>query len=138
MKYFYLTKYSVNGIKSIDKEMSLSFYKKTITKTLDTQNYHVKGIYGMNGSGKSAIINSVDILKNIIMDDDYLKNPFIQKELNELINKKQNQLYLKVEFLCDLGDLVTLHEYQVTIAKNQTDKYIISNEKNNIHQIKII
>ena len=52
MKDIYMTSYSVRGIKTLDKLVNLSFYKKTITKDLaDTQNYNVKGIYGMNGSG---------------------------------------------------------------------------------------
>ena len=51
MKDIYLTNYSVNGIKTLDKTVSLSFYKKTINKEPDTQEYNIKGIYGMNGSG---------------------------------------------------------------------------------------
>ena len=53
MKNMYLVKYSVKGIKSLDKLVSLSFYKKTMTKDMDTQGFNIKGIYGMNGSGKS-------------------------------------------------------------------------------------
>ena len=37
MKNMYLVKYSVKGIKSLDKLVSLAFYKKTITKDMDTQ-----------------------------------------------------------------------------------------------------
>ena len=46
MKDIYLTNYSVNGIKTLDKTVSLSFYKKTINKEPDTQEYNIKGIYG--------------------------------------------------------------------------------------------
>lgn len=63
MKDMYLLKYSVKGIKSLDKLVSLSFYKKTITKDMDTQGFNIKGIYGMNGSGKSGIMASIQILK---------------------------------------------------------------------------
>jgi len=68
MKDMYLLKYSVKGIKSLDKLVSLSFYKKTITKDMDTQGFNIKGIYGMNGSGKSGIMASIQILKNILTD----------------------------------------------------------------------
>ena len=68
MKDIYLTNYSVNGIKTLDKTVSLSFYKKTINKEPDTQEYNIKGIYGMNGSGKSGIVTSVEILRNLIID----------------------------------------------------------------------
>lgn len=72
MKDIYLTNYSVNGIKTLDKTVSLSFYKKTINKEPDTQEYNIKGIYGMNGSGKSGIVTSVEILRNLIIDTGYL------------------------------------------------------------------
>ena len=68
MKNMYLVKYSVKGIKSLDKLVSLSFYKKTMTKDMDTQGFNIKGIYGMNGSGKSGIMSSIQILKNILTD----------------------------------------------------------------------
>ena len=50
--------------------------------------YNIKGIYGMNGSGKSGIVTSVKILKNILTDSGYLNNPIIQKNLDAIINKK--------------------------------------------------
>ena len=37
MKDIYLTNYSVKGIKTLDKTVSLSFYKKTINKEPDTR-----------------------------------------------------------------------------------------------------
>lgn len=63
MRDIYLIKYTVKGIKALDEEVTLSFYKKTITKEFNTLGYNIKGIYGMNGSGKSGIITSVQILK---------------------------------------------------------------------------
>ena len=65
--------YSVKGIKTLDQLISLSFYKKTISKNPDTQEYNIKGIYGMNGSGKSGIVTSVDILRNLLINPGYLK-----------------------------------------------------------------
>ncbi|MEI3194045.1 MAG: hypothetical protein V8S22_09090 [Lachnospiraceae bacterium] len=52
MNDIYLLNYSVKGIKTLDQLVSLSFYKKTISRDMDTQEYNIKGIYGMNGSGK--------------------------------------------------------------------------------------
>ena len=88
MKEFYMVNYNVKGIKTLDEVVSLSFYKKTITYPIDTQEYNVKGIYGVNGSGKSGIVTSVDILKNILIDGNYLTNPIVQKNLDNIINKK--------------------------------------------------
>lgn len=36
MKDIFLVSYSVKGIKTLDQLVSLSFYKKTISKNLDT------------------------------------------------------------------------------------------------------
>ena len=36
MKDIYLLNYSVKGVKTLDQLVSLSFYKKTISKELDT------------------------------------------------------------------------------------------------------
>ena len=93
MENAYLVSYSVKGIKNIDTLVTLSFYKKTIEKDLDVQNYNIKGIYGVNGSGKSGIIMSVKILKNLIWDSSYLNNPIIQKNLEEIVNKRTKELF---------------------------------------------
>ena len=37
MKGFYLVSYSVKGIKTLEDLVTLSFYKKTISKNPDTQ-----------------------------------------------------------------------------------------------------
>lgn len=77
MQKIFITSFSVKGIKSLDQLITLSFYKKTIKKEFDTQHYNMKGIYGSNGSGKSGIITSVNILKNILTDTSYLSNPIV-------------------------------------------------------------
>lgn len=77
MQLIYLINYSVKGIKSLDEDVKLSFYKKKISKNPDMNGYNIKGIYGMNGSGKSGIVTSVKILKNILTDSGYLNNPII-------------------------------------------------------------
>ena len=69
---YYLLSYKVNGIKNIDKDVKLEFYKKTIDKEFDPKEYNVKAIYGENGTGKSAIITSVKVLKNLMLNRYYL------------------------------------------------------------------
>ena len=43
---FYLLNLSVSGIKCIEKEVRLDFYKKTVDKDFDPEKYRVKAIYG--------------------------------------------------------------------------------------------
>ena len=68
---FFLLKMSVVGIKNINKEIELNFYKNTITKNFDVSNSHVKAIYGSNGAGKTGIVYAVDIYKNLVLDSKY-------------------------------------------------------------------
>lgn len=128
MKDIYLTNYSVKGIKTLDELVSLSFYKKTITKNLETQEYNIKGIYGTNGSGKSAIISSVDILRNIITDSHYLSNPLVQENLDEIINKRLKELYIEAEYMVNVESGTVVFTYSVTLSKDNIEKYVISKE----------
>ena len=133
MKNIYLVSYSVKGIKTLDELITLSFYKKTITRDLDTQEYNVKGIYGMNGSGKSAIVTSADILRNILTNSNYLNNPIVQKNLEETINKRLGELFIAVDYIINSNkmedDIPVLMRYTVRISRNSNGKYVISHEK---------
>lgn len=127
---FFLVSYRVKGIKNFEEEVSLSFYKKTITKPIDIGNYNVKGIYGMNGSGKSAIISSIDILRNLLINENYLNNPIIQSSLDEIVNKKIEELHIGTKFLFkDSEDRACLYEYEVVLKKNDFGKYVIDSEQ---------
>ena len=130
MNDFFLVSYRVKGIKNFEEEVSLSFYKKTITKPIYTGNYNVKGIYGMNGSGKSAIISSVDILRNLLINENYLNNPIIQNSLDEIVNKKIEGLHIGTKFLLKwIEDTAYLYEYEVVLKKNNFGKYAIDSEQ---------
>ena len=128
MKDIYLLNYSVKGVKTLDQLVSLSFYKKTISKEPDTQEYNIKGIYGMNGSGKSGIITSVEILKNLITDSGYLNNPIVQKNLDAIVNKKINELFIEADYMVRLEVELFTFRYNVTLSKDSTGKFIISHE----------
>ena len=130
MNKFFLVSYRVKGIKNFEEEVSFSFYKKTITKPIDTGNYNVKGIYGMNGSGKSAIISSVDILRNLLINENYLNIPIVQSSLDEIINKKIEELHIGTKFLLKVSeDIAYLYEYEVVLKKNNFGKYVIDSEQ---------
>ncbi len=132
MNNIFLVSYRVKGIKNFEEEVSLSFYKKTITKPIDIGNYNVKGIYGMNGSGKSAIISSVDILRNLLINENYLNNPIVQSSLDEIINKKIEELHIGTKFLVKVKvseDMACLYEYEVVLKKNDFGKYVIDSEQ---------
>lgn len=128
MKKIYLTKLDIKGIKTIDELVSLSFYKKTISRDMETRDYNIKGIYGTNGSGKTGIITAIDILKNLLLNPGYLSNPIVQNDLNEIISKKTSELYIEVEFVSDYSDPLLLFNYSVTLKKDSAGKYVIGCE----------
>lgn len=126
----YLLNYSVEGIKTLDQKVSLSFYKKIIPNNLDTQEYNIKGIYGMNGSGKSGIVSSVDILKNLLINPEYLNNPVIQNNLDAIINKKNKKLSIEAEFITSVSPDI-IYYYTITLTRDTSEKYVISYEELN-------
>ena len=63
---YYLLNITVSGIKCIEEEVRLDFYKKIVDKKFDPDKYRIKAIYGENGSGKSAIITAIKIFQDII------------------------------------------------------------------------
>ena len=130
MQGIYLLNYRVKGVKSLDKEVELSFYKKTIRRPLGFSDYNAKGIYGMNGSGKSAIISSVEILKNILLKEDYLSNSIVQRKLKELINKSSHECSIGVDFLVSTADKsrLLIIKYELTIAENEQGRFNITRE----------
>lgn len=129
MKNIFLVNYSVKGIKTLDKVVSLSFYKKTITESMSTQEYSIKGIYGMNGSGKSGIVTSVSILKNLLTNSGYLNNPIVQKNLEAIINKSTEELFIEADYIVKSGKIFKLYRYGITLSKDRSGKYIISSEE---------
>lgn len=120
---YYLLSYKVNGIKNLDKDVKLEFYKKTIDKDFDPKEYNVKAIYGENGTGKSAIITSVKVLKNLMLNKLYLVDPKNQMYLNNLINKKTREVFFDVEFLRMLGGISILYKYHLEIELDDVDGY---------------
>lgn len=128
MKDVFLISYAVQGIKTLDKRIQLSFYKKTITKNYSIRGYNIKGIYGTNGAGKSAIISSIRILKSLIINDSYLSNPVVQKQLDALVNKHLKFLEMEAVFLVSFEAPMLLYRYRVKVEKNETSKYSITSE----------
>ena len=72
---------------------------------------------------------SVDILRNLLLDDGYLNNPMVQKNLDAIINKKSKELFISADFLAEYKEKTYLYRYEILLKKTVTDKYAISSEK---------
>ena len=125
---FYLLTLKVSGIKNIEKDIQIDFYKKTIDKNFNPEKYRVKAIYGENGSGKTAIVTAVHLLKQLMSSEAYLSESKNQQFLHEIINKKTERLNIEVEFRVDGVNDNRVYKYQIELSKTKSDKYVISSE----------
>lgn len=107
--------FSVCGIKNIQKPITISFLDDTVPtkKALSLKGSNVKAIYGLNGSGKTAVLTAVKILSSLLDNKDYL----IEKKnvLPDLINFREKELSISVVFAC-LDDGVVSHVYRYSIS----------------------
>ena len=126
---YYLLNVTVAGVKCIEEEIRLDFYKKIVNQKFDADKYRIKAIYGENGSGKSAIITAVKIFQDIICNSQYLSESKNQKLLDELINKKTQHYKFKCEFLCRLEKDNIIFAYELQLKKNESGLYEIVYEK---------
>ena len=69
---FFLYRFETSGLRNIGKPLVLGFHDAKIPNKLDLKATNVKGIFGPNGSGKTSILLSLLLLKNIATDSDYL------------------------------------------------------------------
>ena len=95
---FYLLGFRLNGIKNIEKEIAINFYKQDI-RNFNRENYNVKGIFGPNGIGKTAILKSIEIIKNIVINNYYLTDSENLNLLHKLINKNTKKMNVEITFL---------------------------------------
>ena len=102
----WIIRFTTKGIKNIDKLTSVNFYNNSVSKgkTIDLEKKNLKGIFGINGAGKSAYVLAVDIYNSITTKSDYLVQDFNKNLLNELINKATKELFLENVFAVSKED----------------------------------
>lgn len=112
---FFLLNMRIKGIKNIQKEVQIDFYGKNVDKRFDPEKYRIKGIYGENGSGKTAIITAVDVVRNYVINENYFREAQNQQLLKELINKETQQFEFCCEFLVKgwRAQTLCIYEYEV-------------------------
>lgn len=118
------------GLKNIEQPIILDFANQTINNGINKVN-NIKGIYGYNGAGKTALIRSMYFYKNIINNADFLVQNDVKKQLKDLINKKINEFYVSTVF--DLGKGVIV-KHELLLEKNENGLTKI--KKENIDLVK--
>ena len=79
------------GIKNISKLISFDFTNQTVTHKIKKNQSKIKAIYGTNGAGKSAFMNSIEIYKQLNLDSNYLKQNENIKKLYKILNKEDEK-----------------------------------------------
>ena len=114
--FFNLYRIETYGMKNIKELITIDFCPLTIDNESKKQISKVKSIYGANGVGKSAIINSIALYKQISLEPSLLKQSSEIIKLNKLFNKVRKEFYISVVY---------------GIKSNIIDKYTVyKNEKN--------
>ena len=122
----------LNNFKNVNK--GLIEMPSLTTKEYDSQASEILGIYGQNGSGKTAVIDSLHFLKEVL-----LGNPLPQNAHN-FVNVKSECASLSFEFYVSNNGFEAIVTYEFTISKKDENTAFISaeaikfskiNEKNN-------
>lgn len=81
------------------------------------------GIYGANGSGKTAVIYALNILKTL------MSGYALDKDTYNFITKGKNEAKLKFEFDFETKDLITYIAYEFKLAKDNDELLYVKDEK---------
>jgi len=128
MKSFFLLNIKISGIKNIERQIEIPFYKKTIKNDFDPEKYRIKGIYGENGSGKTAVMTAVRIMTRIILDRNYLSDSVNQQLIVENINKKTRKSSLETEFYARLDIGPFIYRYRIEFEVRRDERVYITKE----------
>jgi AAA15 family ATPase/GTPase len=108
---------TIDGVKNIQEPITISFLDDTIStkKDFSVKGSNVKAIYGLNGSGKTAIVTAVKILSSLLKNKDYL----IERKdvLPNLINFHKKALNISTVFgRIDDGKVARVYRYSISLA----------------------
>ena len=95
---FFLYRFETSGMRNIAKPLVLNFHDAKIPEKLDIKATNVKSIYGTNGSGKTSILLSLLLLKNVALNLRYLGNS--DGYLNSHLSFLGIPFHAKVYFAC--------------------------------------
>lgn len=122
---YYLLSAKISGVKNIQKRIYLEFYKKTIDKQFDPDKYRVKGIFGENGFGKTAIITAFSIYRSLILSSDYLSDTSTQNFLSETVNKLTQQFSIECEFAHIGSTRIDVYKHSIVLKRDGNTYKII-------------
>lgn len=103
-----LLNYSFSGIRNIKHKQTVNFTKKREIMSylngdqlFNLNDENIKGLFGLNGSGKSSSLYCLYILKDLVQNKLIIENPetINHSFIKNLINKQTKEIKLEIEFL---------------------------------------
>ncbi len=128
-RLFYLLSLKVSGIKNIEHALVFDFYKKTINNNFAPEDYKLKAIYGENGSGKTGIVAGVNLMKRLILNNNFLSDNATQKSLFELVNKKTKRGNVEVEFYSCIDNENVILRYSIEFEIRDDNRFYLVSER---------
>lgn len=122
-----ILKIAFSGIKNIKEKVEVDFSSSLVGNTLKVTN--VKGIFGVNGTGKTAFISAVDIYKNICLNKNYLVQDKTRQQLDKLINYNSNIFDFEIIYMLIFAKkkrLIFKHHLEI---KKEDGEYIVNKEE---------
>lgn len=113
-----------SGMKNLSEEITIDFANLTIEKGINKLN-NVKGVFGFNGSGKTALITSVDYYLRITTDPTFLLQKDTTRKLGRLLNFQTKRFDFSIVFEC-LNNLIIKHS--IGVSKNNNGSFFIQYE----------
>ena len=115
-----LVSLSINNIKNV-LNGSIQFHKLNKEGNYVINN-SVMGIYGQNGSGKTAVVDAMKLLQ------DSLKGEIFHKSLYKYITYAQKESRLRYQFYIEIEDKKYDLEYSFSLRVLEEGKIVLSNE----------
>lgn len=124
---FKLYRLSTHGMKNISKSITIDFYQQTINNESNKKLANIKAIYGANGSGKTAIIETMAFYKEFVTNYLFLKQNNIIDNLNKIINKVEPNIFISIIF----SQNKDFYKHDILIEQTD-DMPVVSSEKMSI------
>jgi predicted ATPase len=114
-----IEKIVINGFKNVlHGEIVLNEYNALLKEDFNYKD-SLLGLYGQNGSGKTAVIESTTILKNVLMGKSLREN------IGKYINNETKEVSLEYTFYMQYKELKMLLTYIFTIGESEGEYDIV-------------